>query len=110
MLGLFCEQVKLNKRLIGRGSSIPVQLPIFHGRTNENVKTWIFQMEQVFQAKRIHHDEEGLSYIAASLKEAALYWYRNQYTIRGTLFATVEEFGIAIKRAFQPPHYQQILR
>jgi len=110
IIGLFREQLKFNKRTANRGSSIPVQLPIFHGRANENVETWIFQMEHVFQAKKIRNNEEGISYIAASLKEAALHLYRNQYTMGRIPFTTVEQFAIAINRAFQPPHYQQILR
>ena len=67
-------------------------------------------MEHVFQAKKIKTDEEGIHYIAASLKETALHWYKNQYSVGRIPFTTVEQFARAIKRAFQPSHYQPILR
>ena len=105
------EQVKINSKLTNRGATLPVQLPFFHGRANENVRTWLFQVDQVFRAKKIS-DEEGLYYVASCLKEAALHWYQNQCAQDkfGDPFNSSVEFAKAIADAFEPPHYQQILR
>jgi hypothetical protein len=47
------QQVEINRQLMNnKGASLPVQLPYFHGRANENVQTWLFQVDQVFKPKR----------------------------------------------------------
>jgi hypothetical protein len=108
---ILAEQVAINKKLLNKGSSLPIQLPYFHGRANENVQTWLFQLNSTFKAKNIA-DEEAVFYLTTCLKEAALHWYQNQATkaCRETPFRTLILFAEAIKEAFEPPHYQQILR
>ena len=50
--------------------------------------------------------------MAACLKEAALHWYQNQFGEPGSIhpFRDFDIFAQRIKAAFEPPHYQQILR
>ena len=72
------QQVEINRQLMNnKSASLPVQLPYFHGRANENVQTWLFQVDQVFKAKKVP-DHQAIFYVAACLKEAALHWYQNQ--------------------------------
>ena len=110
------QQVRINEQLMasrnaGSASTLPVQLPFFHGRANENVQTWLFQLSQIFRAKGINSGQ-SIHYVAACLKEAALHWYQNQFGEPGSIhpFRDFDIFAQRIKAAFEPPHYQQILR
>jgi len=98
----------------GGSSGLQLKLPHFYGKAGENVTTWIFQCESVFNAKKIEDNIQRLNYMPGCLHEAALHWYQNT-----CMMATVHEdpfdndwniFVASIKKAFQPPHYQQILR
>ena len=112
MARILNQQVAINRQLMqNKGSSLPVQLPYFHGRENENVQTWLFQVDQVFKAKKIE-PRQSIYYVVACLKEAALHWYQNQVERAHDedAFDNLNDFAQAIREAFQPPHYQQILR
>lgn len=75
MARILNQQVAINRQLMSnKGASLPVQLPYFHGRANENVQTWLFQVDQVFKAKKIE-PRQTIYYVVACLKEAALHWY-----------------------------------
>lgn len=95
----------------GNQSGINLQLPSFHGRAGENVTSWLFQIDEVFQARNIS-DASRLHYVVGSLKEAALQWYQNrvQSDTNRTPFADWNAFSEAILKAFQPPNYQRVLR
>src|SRR3954454_19812234 len=76
------SQDNINTRLAanaqdGRGKTLPVNLPDFHGRAGENVISWLFQVREIFQAREIN-DGQAIHYVAGSLREAALHWYQNQ--------------------------------
>ncbi|CAG8773246.1 341_t:CDS:2, partial [Dentiscutata erythropus] len=55
----------------------------------------------------VFHGKDG-----ETLKDAALQWYLNQVQMHRdkTLFEDWISFADVIKAAFQPPHYQQLLR
>jgi hypothetical protein len=93
--------------------SMKVGLPMFNGRKTENVSTWLFQADEAFLSQHIH-DEARVPYIASMLGEAALQWYLNrrraaEYDDSLTI-NDWEKFSSAIKKAFQAPHHQQLLR
>ncbi|CAG8665329.1 15384_t:CDS:2, partial [Dentiscutata heterogama] len=90
---------------------LSVQLPVFHGKQDENVMTWLLQVDLLYKARKIEN-EERLQYIITGLKDAALQWYLNKvqaYTDQ-TLFESWKDFSKEIKLAFQPPQHQQYLR
>ena len=109
---IFSEQVEINWQLMSnKSASLPMQLPFFHGRANENVQTWLFHVDQIFRAKRID-TRQTVNHLVVCLKEAALHWYQNQVSlhVHGEPYRRFEHFAAAIKTAIQPPHYQYILR
>lgn len=87
--------------------------PIFNGRSNESLSLWLFQMNQLFIARKIP-DYERLMYVSSSLGEAALAWLHNiTLSIEAgnhTQFNSWLDFESAIRRAFEPPRHQQLLR
>jgi hypothetical protein len=108
-------RASLNTATAGRSSGLQLKLPHFYGKAGENVTTWIFQCESVFTAKGINNDEQRLHYIASCLDEAALHWYQNECQDAITdekdpFDKRWDTFTARLKKAFQPPHYQQILR
>ena len=42
LLKILQHQTEINKQLASKGAILPVQLPFFHGKANENVQTWLF--------------------------------------------------------------------
>jgi hypothetical protein len=108
------NQGNLNQQMVAAqatGPSLNINLPPFHGKAGENVSTWIFQVGEIFDARGILHARR-LHYIAGCLKDAALHWYQNQCarTTPNAPYADLQAFITAIKDAFQPPHFQQVLR
>jgi hypothetical protein len=91
----------------------PVKPPIFYGRKNENVITWLFQMDQIFH-NRPSSDESKLCFVVSCLADAALGWYHSICTTSasGIRFpiSTWTQFASEITCAFQPPNQQQLLR
>jgi len=115
------QQGEINEQLktllvapTGGSSGLQLKLPHFYGKAGENVTTWIFQCESVFTAKGINDDRQRLHYVAGCLFEAALHWFQNASLEADEDNPAFEgqwtTFIVDIKKAFQPPHYQQILR
>ena len=84
-----------------------VPLPLFFGKKGESVRTWLFQLEHTVHARRCS-DEIKLHLVATCLKDAALQWFVN-FSANNTLLSW-QMFVDNVILAFEPPHYQQILR
>jgi len=109
------NQATLNQQIANAsatGPNLNINLPSFHSKAGENVNTWIFQVGEIFDARGIPHIRR-LHYIAGCLKDAALHWYQNQCARVANgepAYADLNAFITGIKDAFQPPHFQQVLR
>lgn len=94
-------------------SSLSVQPPKFHGSPRENILTWLFQVENIFQAKRVT-DSDRLLYVSSLLADSALMWYQNlfQAIAEGSHppLRSWAQFVLLIRTAFQPPNQQLQLR
>ena len=114
MRQLLQQQLQFNQMLMqqmGGGNNGPANvghLPPFHGRANENVTTWLFQVGEIFRAKQIT-GKRAVACLAEGLREAALIWYQNYNTQNGP-FTSLRDFAAEITQAFQPINHQQLLR
>jgi hypothetical protein len=95
-------------------AKLNLPLPTFHGREHENVSTWAFQVKNIFDARNIP-EETRLQYTANILQDAALQWYFNRaqkaegdptQPLPNTWTKLIEE----LKKAFEAPNQQQLLR
>jgi hypothetical protein len=95
------------------GPSFQVTPPFFYGKEKENVMTWVFQVEEIFNARHIN-EADRIHYAAGLLKDAALQWYHNMIrNIREGRRPPLKDWNELVKEleyAFQPPHQQQLLR
>ena len=86
-------------------SSLQVHVSIYHGRQDENLGSWLFQMEEAFLAKGVP-DSRKVHNVSFYLGSAALQWYqnrkRNAEMHQAPHINTWEEFVSVIKEAFQP--------
>ena len=95
------------------GGGYRIEFPTYHGKENESLSLWLFQVEQLFSAKNTP-DSERLAFISAHLRDAALGWYHN--TCLGIQqgqrlpFSSWNMFAVEIRQAFEPPRHQQLLR
>ena len=109
------RQTDVNERILRHqgGSGLHMNLPHFHGKAGENVSIWLFQCDEVFVAKGMNDNRQRMHHLAGCLHDAALHWYQ-QACLQGTdgylPFEDWEEFVLEIKKAFQPPNNQQVLR
>jgi hypothetical protein len=108
--------VQYQMQTVAKSSSsgrMKVDLPVYNGRISQNVSTWLFQADQAFLSQNIQ-DEDRLPYIASMLGEAALEWYRNRCKAAeqddSLIIADWNKFSVEIRKAFQAPHHQQLLR
>src|SRR5687767_13402774 len=114
MRKLLEQQVQFNQIMMhnlgesGSGLTNISHLPPFHGRPNENVTTWLFQIKKIFRAKRIT-GKQAIPFVAEGLREAALIWYQNMCA-QGGPPGDLDIFTLAITYAFQPVNHQQLLR
>lgn len=85
-----------------------VQLPTFHGHTNENVASWTLQLEMGFQADNVQSHERRIAAAATCLREAAFEWFRSASNDHP--FLSWDDFKAGIRRAFLPPNDQHLFR
>ncbi|CAF1237754.1 unnamed protein product, partial [Didymodactylos carnosus] len=94
-------------------NSFNILPPLHHGKEDENVVTWLFQIEELYYAKKVIGDGQ-LYYSSALSPDAALQWYHNERKeiddcIKQPILGFLE-FKQRIRVAFEPPHHQQLLR
>jgi transposase InsO family protein len=89
-------------------ASLPVKLPTFKGVPNENVDSWLFQIEEIFKARRVTADEDKLHYIAVLVEGCALQWYQN--VCRKESLSSWNDFKQGLRLSFRPPHFPQAIR
>jgi hypothetical protein len=86
---------------------------LFFGKNNENVTTWLFQLNGYFQQHRIP-DDLCISHAATLLREGALQWYHNQVISTESdpeaPIKTWPGFQDQIKKAYRSPHHWYIIR
>ena len=89
-----------------------MNLPYFYSKAGENVSIWLFQCDEVFTAKGMNDDKQRMHHLASCLHDAALHWYQQACLDANAFsaFADWETFADGIKKAFQPPNNQQVLR
>ena len=74
---------KLAMAGVGRPAKITLRLKepdLFHGKLNENVDRWIFQVEQYFQAVDENEDTHRVAFAAALLRNTAASWWERVVT------------------------------
>jgi hypothetical protein len=92
---------------------IAVRIPTYKGKPEENVMTWMLQVQNLFLAQGIQDEQQRIHYAATGFEDAALHWYLNRVkaTEEGeNPFADWAAFATALREGFQPPNYQQHLR
>ena len=89
-------------------TSLRMSLPAYHGTENENVVSWLAQVENVFRGEGIVEEERRVSYAVSALHDAAFEWYRSHTRLRE--FISWRHFVDELKLAFLPPNHQHIFR
>lgn len=88
-------------------------LPLFHGRDGESVTTWLFQANAAFESVKAS-DAYRLNAVISMLGGAALQWYHNWTLMveqgRRQRLVSWKDFESEIRKEFQAPHQQQLLR
>lgn len=82
----------------------PSKYPTFRGKANENVMSWLFQIEELFNFKG-YNDDQCIHLVASCLEGAALQWMINEYQVAHAdghdAFGNWDDFKNGIKLAFQ---------
>ncbi len=88
-------------------------IPVFHGRKDENLISWIFQVSDLFEAMGVDVDNR-LKLVSGYLGGAALQWYLNIRTLMSdnqkAPYTDWKEFIDELKSAFIRPNNQFHLR
>lgn len=116
-LGQIIENLSVNQQAQGphdsKGHQSIPRPPIYHGYSNENVSTWIFQLESYFNLRGIS-GLHRLSYLPSFLDKHALLWFQQLMqaitTKSRTPYDTWEDFLEDLKHQFLPANLQQLLR
>ena len=83
-----------------QGSSPNISAVPFEGSPRENIKNWIFTVENLFKARSLNKDL-WQDYAISWLRGLALVWYRDQATNGGEP-STWEDFKKVIEKRFTP--------
>ena len=99
----------------GNVARIAVKIPSYKGTPEENVMTWMLQVQNIFAAQKIEDEQLRIHYAATGFEGAALHWYLNRVQAANTakqqhVFTDWATFANALRTAFQPPNHQQYLR
>ena len=88
-----------------------VKLPTYRGDPEENIYIWCLQLGSIFNAQGIDDATTQINYASTALEGGALHWYLNQCQAKQNKvpYSTWDDFVMAMKAAFQLPHYQQYL-
>ena len=92
---------------------IPTKLPSFKGKRGEDVRQWLFQIENIcrLHGHPIHGDNHQLASIAGSaMEDPASGWYLNWATSVPIEMQKWENFRLSACRQFEPTNYQANLR
>ena len=92
----------------GHQSNPNVNLPTYSGKTHENINTFFYQLEQMFDSRHVPA-EKYIQYTIGALKGGALIWCHNQ-SANDVTWNSFAEFKKAIIDAFELPNYQVLLR
>jgi len=89
-------------------------LPPFHGKPDENVSTWIFQLENYF-ATQLTDDNFKVNIAVTLLRDGALQWFHNKSlsNVANDASQTIliwANFVREIKHSFQHPQHQRMIR
>jgi hypothetical protein len=121
-LAALCQQVQDQQNLIDQNQQqitaipvapgAPIQNPhrvkyekphTYHGKTTENLESWIFKMDEYCELTHIQADEQ-VRFAATYLKDQANLWWRSYKTSINwaTNAPTWEQFTDVLKRQFVP--------
>jgi len=101
-------QTLSNNQNPGNPTRPNVTLPNFHGKNDENVTVFLYQLGQIFDARGIPADAR-IGYAIGALRGNALIWCQNQWS-QHVEWHTYREFADALTAAFELPNYQVLLR
>ena len=90
-----------------KNKGISVKLPTYAGTNEENLDSWIFQVEGIFKMKAIDPQNKILCVITG-LQGAALDWFHGWSSHK--VVQTWETFLIDIRKAFKPAHHDMDIR
>lgn len=118
-LGQIIENISLNQQSShfsstdkAGHSSVP-RPPTYHGYNNENITTWIFQVENYFYLRGIGGTTR-IHYVSSFLDKHALLWFHQvmQSISANTRpqFESWNDFVQELKTQFIPANLQQLLR
>jgi hypothetical protein len=78
----------------------PDDAPKYHGRTGEDVETWLFQMEEINRLFPIEDEIQRIRYSALALRDTAAKWYESMQMRDPPGIRTWMEFQSKLKLQF----------
>ncbi|KAL1922718.1 uncharacterized protein VTP21DRAFT_9094 [Calcarisporiella thermophila] len=106
-LATLIEKIVSNTLQNSKEGFISIPLPLFHGRDGENARSWVRQVDTIFEAMGIP-DQRRVATAASYLRDTAQQWYQSNKLMKDTP-KEWQAFGNKLIAAFERADYQMSL-